>query len=44
MLGMMQQLGAILEPGQEEEARAAEGEQQEEKGLMDKAKEKLTGQ
>ena len=43
-LGMMQQIGAIPEPGQEEEARAAEGEQQEEKGLMDKAKEKLTGQ
>ena len=44
MLGLMQQIGAIPEPGQEEEARAAEGEQQEEKGLMDKAKEKLTGQ
>jgi steroid delta-isomerase-like uncharacterized protein len=43
-LGLMQQIGAIPEPGQEEEARAAEGEQQEEKGLMDKAKEKLTGQ
>jgi predicted ester cyclase len=43
MLGMMQQLGAIPEPGQEEEARAAQ-EEQEEKGLMDKAKEKLTGQ
>ena len=42
MLGMMQQLGAIPEPGQEE-ARAAD-EEQEEKGLMDKAKEKLTGQ
>src|SRR5215210_386675 len=41
-LGMMQQIGAIPEPGQEEEARAAE--EQEEKGLMDKAKEKLTGQ
>jgi steroid delta-isomerase-like uncharacterized protein len=44
LLGGMRQLGAIPEPGQEEEARAAEGEQQEEKGLMDKAKEKLTGQ
>jgi steroid delta-isomerase-like uncharacterized protein len=44
VLGMMQQIGAIPEPGQEEEARAAEGEQREEKGLMDKAKEKLTGQ
>ena len=43
-LGMMQQIGAVPEPGQEEEARAAEGEQQEEKGLMDKAKEKLRGQ
>ncbi len=41
-LGMMQQLGLIPEVGQEE-ARAAE-EEQEEKGLMDKAKEKLTGQ
>jgi len=40
-LGLMQQIGAIPEPGQEEEATAAE---QEEKGLMDKAKEKLTGQ
>ena len=44
-LGMMQQIGAIPEPGQEEEARAAEGEQQrDEKGLMDKAKDKLMGQ
>jgi steroid delta-isomerase-like uncharacterized protein len=44
-MGMMQQVGAVPEPGQEEEARAAEGEeQQEEKGLRDKAKEKLTGQ
>jgi hypothetical protein len=43
LLGLMQQLGAIPEPGQEEEARTAE-EEQEEKGLMDKAKEKLTGQ
>ena len=41
-LGMMQQIGAVPEPGQEE-ARAAE-EEQEEKGLMDKAKEKLTGE
>ena len=38
-------MGAIPEPGQEEEARAAaEGEQEEEKGLMDKAKDKLMGQ
>jgi steroid delta-isomerase-like uncharacterized protein len=43
-LGLMQQIGAIPEPGQEEEARAAEGEQREEKGLMDKAKDKLMGQ
>ena len=41
-LGMMQQLGLIPEPGQEE-ARPAEGER-EEKGLIDKAKEKLRGQ
>jgi len=41
-LGMMQQLGLIPEAGQEE-ARAAEGER-DERGLMDKAKEKLTGQ
>jgi steroid delta-isomerase-like uncharacterized protein len=45
-LGLMQQIGAIPEPGQEEEeARpAAEGEQREEKGLMDKARDKLMGQ
>ena len=42
LLGAMRQLGAIPEPGQER-ARAAEGER-EEKGLMDKAKEKLMGQ
>jgi len=42
-LGMMQQIGAIPEPGQQKEARAAEGERQE-KGLMDKAKDKLMGQ
>ncbi len=41
-LGLMQQIGAIPEPGQEEEATAAA--EQEEKGLMDKAKDKLTGQ
>ncbi len=41
-LGMMQQLGLIPEAGQEE-ARAAEGER-DERGLMDKAKEKLRGQ
>jgi steroid delta-isomerase-like uncharacterized protein len=42
-LGMMQQIGAVPEPGQAEEARAAE-EEREEKGWMDKAKDKLMGQ
>jgi steroid delta-isomerase-like uncharacterized protein len=42
MLGVLQQIGAVPEPGQEE-ARAAEGER-DERGLIDKAKEKLTGQ
>jgi hypothetical protein len=42
LLGAMRQLGTIADPGQEE-ARAPE-EEREEKGLMDKAKEKLTGQ
>jgi steroid delta-isomerase-like uncharacterized protein len=41
-MGMMQQIGAIPPPGQEE-ARPAEGER-EEKGLIDKAKDKLMGQ
>jgi steroid delta-isomerase-like uncharacterized protein len=40
--GAMRQLGAIPELGQEEEATAEE--EQEEKGLIDKAKEKLMGQ
>src|SRR5215211_6312650 len=45
LLGAMRQMGAFPERGQEEEARAAaEGEQEEEKGLMDKAKDKLMGQ
>ncbi len=46
LLGGMRQLGAIPEPGQEEEATAAAeaAEVQEEKGLMDKAKEKVRGQ
>ena len=46
LLGGLRQIGALPEPGQEEEeARAAaEGEQEEEKGLMDKAKDKLMGQ
>lgn len=43
-LGMMQQLGAVPEPGQEEARARAEGEREEEKGLLDKAKDKLTGQ
>jgi steroid delta-isomerase-like uncharacterized protein len=43
-LGIMRQLGAIAEPGQEEPGAAAEGEREEEKGLMDKAKDKLQGQ
>jgi steroid delta-isomerase-like uncharacterized protein len=45
LLGAMRQLGAIPERGQEEEeARPAEGEGEEEKGLIDKAKDKLMGQ
>jgi steroid delta-isomerase-like uncharacterized protein len=46
LLGGLRQIGAISEPGQdEEEARAAaEGEGEEEKGLIDKAKDKLMGQ
>jgi predicted ester cyclase len=43
LLGAMRQIGAIPEPGQEEARAAAEGER-EEKGLMDKAKDKLMGQ
>jgi steroid delta-isomerase-like uncharacterized protein len=43
-LGMMQQIGAIPEPGQEEPRAAAEGQQEEEKGMLDKAKDKLAGQ
>jgi predicted ester cyclase len=42
MLGVLHQIGAVPEPGQEE-ARAAEGER-DERGLMDKAKDKLMGQ
>jgi steroid delta-isomerase-like uncharacterized protein len=44
LLGAMRQMGAIPEPGQEEEASTAEGEGEEEKGLLDKAKDKLMGQ
>jgi steroid delta-isomerase-like uncharacterized protein len=45
LLGGLRQIGAIVpETGQEEEARAAEGEGEEEKGLIDKAKDKLMGQ
>src|SRR5215204_2209562 len=43
LLGAMQQIGAVSESGQEEATAGAE-EEREEKGLMDKAKEKLTGQ
>ncbi len=43
-LGLMRQIGAIPEPGQEEPRAAAEGKREEEKGLLDKAKEKLQGQ
>jgi steroid delta-isomerase-like uncharacterized protein len=42
-LSVLQQLGLIPEAGQEEARAAAEGER-EEKGLMDKAKDKLMGQ
>src|SRR5215203_4920852 len=44
LLGAMQQIGAVSESGQEEATAAAAAEEREEKGLMDKAKEKLTGQ
>jgi steroid delta-isomerase-like uncharacterized protein len=44
LLGAMRQAGAIPEPGQEEQARAAEEGEGEEKGLIDKAKDKLMGQ
>src|SRR5215203_1806617 len=45
LLGAMKQMGAMPEPGQEEQPRASEqGEGEEEKGLMDKAKDKLMGQ
>jgi steroid delta-isomerase-like uncharacterized protein len=44
LLGAMQQIGAVSESGQEEATAGAEEEEREEKGLMDKAKEKLTGQ
>jgi len=45
LLGAMRQAGAISEPEQEEEVRAEEEEEgEEEKGLLDKAKDKLMGQ
>jgi predicted ester cyclase len=44
LLGAMKQMGAISEPGQEEATAGAAEEEREEKGLLDKAKEKLTGQ
>jgi steroid delta-isomerase-like uncharacterized protein len=45
-LSALQQLGLAPEPGEEEPGApsAAEGEREEEKGLLDKAKDKLTGQ
>jgi steroid delta-isomerase-like uncharacterized protein len=43
LLGAMKQMGAISEPGQEEAIAGAE-EEREEKGLIDKAKDKLMGQ
>jgi steroid delta-isomerase-like uncharacterized protein len=43
LLGAMEQMGAISEPGQEEAIAGAE-EEREEKGLIDKAKDKLMGQ
>jgi len=44
LLGGLRQIGAIPEPGQEEATAAAEGEREEEKGLLDKTKDKLMGQ
>jgi predicted ester cyclase len=44
LLGAMKQIGAMPEAGQEEPRAAEEGEGEEEKGLMDKAKDKLMGQ
>ena len=44
LLGAMKQVGAMPEAGQEESSAAKEGEGEEEKGLMDKAKDKLMGQ
>jgi steroid delta-isomerase-like uncharacterized protein len=44
LLGAMQQMGAISEPGQEEATAGAAEEEREEKGLIDKAKDKLMGQ
>ena len=45
LLGGLRQIGAIVpEPGREEEVRGAEGKREEEKGLIDKAKDKLMGQ
>jgi predicted ester cyclase len=44
LLGAMKQIGAMPEAGQEEPRAAEEGEGEEEKGLIDKAKDKLMGQ
>jgi len=44
LLGAVRQLGAMSESGQEEATAAEAEEEREEKGLMDKAKDKLMGQ
>jgi steroid delta-isomerase-like uncharacterized protein len=44
LLGAMKQMGAISEPGQEEATAGAAEEEREEKGLIEKAKDKLMGQ
>jgi hypothetical protein len=44
LLGAMKQMGAVSEPGQEGATAPAAAEEWEEKGLMDKAKDKLMGQ
>ena len=43
LLGVMRQLGAVPAPGQQSPEQT-EGGQEEEKGLIDKVKDKLTGQ
>jgi len=44
LLGAMKQMGAMPEAGQEEATAGAAEEEREDKGLMDKAKDKLMGQ